>query len=366
MVRHASAILRPVKRKYPLLMVMLAIFTVEAQAAPLPAPSAGRSTSAVEVDAKAVASFTALPVRFENPANPISNEKVTLGRMLFYETRLSRNHDVSCNSCHGLDNYGVDSHNVSTGHKAQQGGRNAPTVYNAGGHIAQFWDGRAADLEAQAKGPILNPIEMAMPSDKKVVAVLRSIPGYVALFKSAFPKDKDPVTYDNMAKAIGAFERQLVTPSRFDQFLAGDKAALTDKEKDGLNTFASLGCVTCHNGPAVGGTSYQKLGLIKPVDTKDVGRFAVTKDESDRTKFRVPTLRNIEKTGPYLHDGSKTDLAEMVRFMADHQLDKRLTDRQVEAVVAFLKALTGSPSREYIARPELPSSGPKTPRPDPR
>ncbi len=352
---------------YLLCVVLLACKKEVAPPPPPPAPPP--PPPAVEVDGKALENFKTLPASFDNPANPITEEKVTLGRMLFYDTRLSKNHDVSCNSCHALDNYGVDSHKHSTGHKAQEGGRNSPTVYNAGGHVAQFWDGRAADLEAQAKGPILNPIEMAMPNEKKVVAVLKSIPGYGDAFGKAFPSEgkgkKDPITYDNMAKAIGAFERRLVTPSRFDKFLAGDKAALTDQEKEGLNTFASLGCTTCHNGPAIGGSSYQKLGLVKPVDIKDVGRFAITKDEADRMKFRVPSLRNIDKTAPYLHDGSKTELGEMVRFMADHQLGKEVTDKQVDAVIAFLKALTGDLPKDYIARPELPPNGPKTPKPDP-
>lgn len=333
---------------------------------PPPAPAVPEAQPQAQLDGKLLLQFfTPLPQRFENPKNPITPEKVALGRMLFYETRLSKNHDVSCNSCHALDGYGVDGQPTSTGHRGKKGGRSAPTVYNAGGHVAQFWDGRAADLEAQAKGPILNPIEMAMPNERKVVAVLKSIPGYVAAFKAAFPADKDAVTYDNLARAVGAFERELVTPSGFDMFLAGDRTALTSVQQEGLATFVSLGCNTCHNGPAVGGASFQKLGLVKPFDTKDVGRFEVTKDEADRFKFRVPSLRNIEMTGPYMHDGAKKTLEEMVQVMAEHQLGKTPTEVQVRAVVAFLKSLTGTLRPEQIAKPELPPSGPKTPKPDP-
>jgi cytochrome c peroxidase len=331
-----------------------------AEPAPPPAPPP------VEVDPTAHDFFKSLPARFDSQDNPITEEKVALGRMLFFETRLSKNHDVSCNSCHALDKFGVDGQVFSSGHKQQKGGRNSPTVYNAGEHVAQFWDGRAASLEEQAKGPILNPVEMAMPSEKKVIATLKSIPGYVEAFKKAFPGQKDPVTYDNLGRAIGAFERQLVTPGRFDKFLAGEKTALDDQEKRGLNKFVTLGCTTCHNGPAVGGSSFQKLGLVKAFpNEKDLGRFDVTKDEGDRLKFRVPSLRNVDKTGPYLHDGSVTDLAEMVRIMADHQLGKPVTDEDVADIVAFLKALTGELPAEYIAAPTLPPSGPKTPKPDP-
>lgn len=313
-----------------------------------------------------LAAFQPLPGAFEDASNPITEAKVELGRMLFFDARLSKNQDLSCNSCHALDRYGVDGTKTSSGHKGQKGNRNSPTVYNAGGYVAQFWDGRAATLEEQAKGPVLNPVEMAMKNDKQVIATLKSIPGYVDAFKKAFPGEKNAIRYANFGKAIGAFERKLVTPSRWDKFLAGDDAALNDTEKRGVTTFVALGCTTCHNGPAVGGSSFQKLGLVKPYsDDKDLGRFAVTKDEGDKQKFRVPSLRNIERTGPYLHDGSVDDLAKMVRLMGEHQLGKALTDAQVADVTAFLKALTGTLPAAYIAKPELPASGPKTPKADP-
>jgi cytochrome c peroxidase len=193
--------------------------------------------SSVDVDAAKLRAFGVLPVVMESTANPLTEEKISLGRMLYYDPRLSQAHDVSCNTCHLLNRYGVDQGPVSTGHSGLKGNRNAPTVYNAAGHVAQFWDGRAADVEAQAKGPVLNPVEMAMPSEKYVASVLKSMPEYVDAFKKAFPGEKDPVSFDNMATAIGAFERKLVTPGRWDKFLTGDQAALSEAEKAGLNKF---------------------------------------------------------------------------------------------------------------------------------
>jgi cytochrome c peroxidase len=289
--------------------------------------------------------------------NPLTEEKINLGRMLYYDKRLSTAGDVACNTCHLLDKYGVDGTPTSTGHKGQKGNRNAPTVYNAAGHFVQFWDGRAQDVEAQAKGPVLNPVEMAMPSEKVVVAKLKSIPGYAAAFKAAFPDDKNPVSYENMAKAIGAFERRLVTPSKWDKFLGGDQAALTDAEKAGFNKFVEVGCQACHAGAYVGGSMYQKLGAVTPWDdTSDLGRFAVTKQDADRMMFKVPGLRNIEKTGPYYHHGGIATLEDAVREMAEHQLGKKLTDPDVQSIVTWLKTLTGEVPAEYVKEPELPKS----------
>jgi len=266
--------------------------------------------------------FGTLPAKFEakvgeTDTNPITPEKIALGRQLYYDARLSKNQDISCNSCHALDKFGVDGTKVSKGHKGQLGGRNAPTVYNAGGFVAQFWDGRAGTLEDQAKGPILNPGEMAMKDETTVVDLLKSIPGYEDGFGKAFPDDKEPISYDNMAKAIGAFERGLVTPSRFDKFLAGDKSALSDQERAGLTKFIQNGCTSCHSGAAIGGSSFQKLGLVKAYpNQKDLGRFEVTKKEEDRMVFRVPTLRNVAETGPWFHDGAFDRLEAAVQAMA--------------------------------------------------
>jgi cytochrome c peroxidase len=314
---------------------------------------------------RAAAVFGALPAEASNPDNAVTPAKVELGRMLYYDTRLSKNHDVSCNTCHLLDRHGVDGAPTSTGHRGQLGGRNAPTVYNAALHIAQFWDGRAADVEEQAKGPVLNPIEMAMPSEEAVIVVLESIPGYAPLFAAAFPEDENPITYDNMARAIGAFERKLLTPSPFDAFVAGDDNALSDEQLAGLEVFVSVGCIACHQGSVIGGGLYQKLGVIKPYPTEDVGRAEITGSEADRQVFKVPSLRNIAKTAPYLHDGSIRQLDEMIRIMAEYQLGIPVDDAQVGAIRAFLESLTGAVDAELIAMPELPSSGPNTPAADP-
>lgn len=313
----------------------------------------------------ATAIFGPLPEVVENPDNPLTDEKIALGRMLYYDTRLSKNHDVSCNSCHDLWNYAQDNQATSPGHRGQRGGRSSPSVYNAALHVAQFWDGREPDVEAQAKGPVLNPIEMAMPSADAVVAVLNSIPGYVDAFAAAFPDQEDPVSYDNLGLAIGAFERRLMTPGRFDDFMAGNLGALSEAEAEGLQTFLQTGCMTCHTGPAVGGQLYRKLGLIKPYATEDPGRFDVTGNETDRGVFKVPSLRNITHTAPYFHDGSIETLDEAIRIMADHQLGKALGDDEVASIAAFLESLTGRVDERYTAMPELPESGPDTPAPDP-
>jgi cytochrome c peroxidase len=294
-------------------------------------------------------------VMTSDPAS-LTPAKVDLGRMLFYDPRLSVNKDVSCNSCHDLQKYGVDGKRFSLGDKAQPGGRNSPTVYNAAGHLAQFWDGRASDIEAQAKGPVLNPVEMAMPSAEEVERRLRAIPGYVEAFEKAFPGERAAVTFDNMARAIGAFERKLVTPnSRWDQFLSGKRDAITAEEMNGHHEFMHGGCASCHNGAYVGGRQFQKLGAEKPwPDHRDLGRFDVTKAETDRMVFKVPSLRNVEKTAPYFHDGGVATLDEAVLRMGEHQLNVKLTNTQVKQIVAWLRTLTGELPRDYIRVPKLP------------
>jgi len=325
---------------------------------------AAKAPPKVVLDPTDVAIYKALPKAYESLKNPITEEKVTLGRMLYFEPRLSGSQTLSCNSCHDLATYGVDNQATSLGHKGQRGGRNSPTVYNAAGNMAQFWDGRAEDVEAQAKGPILNPIEMAAPSAEYVVKVLKSIPEYVTRFKAAFPTDKEPVSYDNLARSIGAFERRLLTPTRWDQFLAGDPGALTEPEKAGFAKFAKLGCPTCHNGSNVGGALYQKLGLVNAyADQSDLGRFAVTKNDADKMFFRVPTLRNVEKSWPYFHKGQLKTLEETVRTMAHHQLGVELKDDEIASIVTWLKTLTGEAPAEYIKKPALPPSTDKTPKP---
>ncbi len=297
----------------------------------------------------------------DNSQNPVTQEKVDLGRMLYYETRLSKDRSVSCNTCHDLASFGDDGAPVSTGIDGQKGGRSAPTVYNAAIHIAQFWDGRAADVEAQAIGPITNPIEMGMPDEAYVLKVLNSIPEYVERFKKSFPNQENPLNYKNVGNAIGAFERKLLTPSPFDTFLKGDDKALTNEQKVGLNTFISTGCITCHNGMGIGGHLYQKLGLVKPWETKDAGRFEHTKNEADKGFFKVPSLRNITETGPYLHDGSMESLDEIVAKMAEYQLGRELSDEDVKSIVSFLGSLKGEIDEEFIKQPKLPADGPDTP-----
>ncbi|HVJ91132.1 MAG TPA: cytochrome-c peroxidase [Labilithrix sp.] len=352
-----------------LAVTLAALGCEEKKAPPAPTPAPKEATSAPKpaatVDRALLAAFPALPEKMLPPGGTISDDAVALGKELYFDARLSKNQDISCNSCHQLDTYGVDNKPTSPGHKGQLGGRNSPTVYNAALHGAQFWDGRAKDVEAQALGPILNPVEMAMKDEAAVLAVIRSIPEYVASFKKAFPTDKEPVTYVNLGKAIGAFERTLVTPSRFDKYVAGDDSALTEDERAGLAKFLDVGCNTCHTGAAVGGRDFKKLGQAKPWPTeiKDNGRFDVTKDPADKHLFKVPSLRNIEKTGPYFHDGSVTTLDEAVRLMALHQLGKELSPADVSSIVTFLKSLTGELPK--IDKPELPKSTAKTPKADP-
>jgi cytochrome c peroxidase len=341
-------------------------FSLVALASLLACASSGPSPEQVEqIQQQAQALFQPLPAAVVNPANALTPARTDLGRQLYFDLRLSKNHDVSCNSCHGLSNFGVDGQPTSLGHRGQRGGRNSPSVYNAALHLAQFWDGRARDVEEQAKGPVLNPIEMAMPSEAATVAVLKSIPGYESAFAAAFPGEKDPITYQNMANAIGAFERRLLTPSRFDEFLRGDEGALSAKEVEGLQEFMNTGCITCHNGAAIGGSMYRKLGQVKPYAAQDVGRYAVTKEEADRHVFKVPSLRNVAKTGPYFHDGSIATLEQAIRVMGEHQLGIALDDARVARIRAFLESLTGTIDSNYTAVPVLPKSGAKTPKPDP-
>ena len=267
---------------------------------------------------------------------------VALGKALYFEKRLSVNGTQSCNDCHRLDGArpsGADGEKTSDGARGTKGSRNAPSVKNAGFHVAQFWDGRAKTLEEQASGPILNPSEMAMPSAAAAEAALRSASEYRGPFGAAFPGEADPVTLPNAARAIAAFERTLKTRDRLDDFLEGNLDALTDREADGLRLFLATGCTTCHNGPAVGANQFQLLGLVKPWETTDEGRFAVTRNEEDRRKFKVPSLRNAVSTGPWFHDGSVDRLDVAVKKMAWHQLGKELSDDEVASIVAFLGAL---------------------------
>ncbi len=300
----------------------------------------------------AVSALEALPTTPPIPAdNPMSTAKVELGKQLYFDPRLSIDGTVSCNSCHNVMATGTDSRPTSVGINGQRGGRNAPTVWNAAFLSAQFWDGRAATLEDQAKGPPLNPIEMGMPSEQAVVDRLNAIPGYKAQFESIFGK----VSYDNMAKAIAAYERTLITPnSPFDRYIKGEKSAMSAQAVAGMKVFEDVGCSACHSGANFAGPKlpmgegfYQKFPLNEnkytaKYDLKaDKGRYEVTKDKGDMNVWRVPTLRNVAVTAPYFHNGSVNTLPEAVRVMGAAQLGVTLKDDQVEKIVAFLEALTG-------------------------
>jgi cytochrome c peroxidase len=321
----------------------------------------------ITIDPSELTAFAPLPVDVPAAGGAATDDLVALGKMLYFEPRLSKSQKISCNSCHDLATYGVDNQPTSDGHKGQLGDRNSPTVFNAAAHFVQFWDGRAADVEEQAKGPVLNPVEMAMPAEPVVVRVIESIPEYVALFTRAFPNDKRPVSYDNMAKAIGAFERKLMTPSRWDQFLKGDHSALTPEEQAGFKTFVAVGCKTCHAGALLGGSFYQKLGVAKEFPrSADPGRAKLTRNDADRGVFKVPSLRNIEKTGPYFHDGQTPDLDQAVRDMGEYQLGRPLTAEETKQIIDFLRVLTGTIDPELTRPPTLPPSTSKTPKPDER
>jgi cytochrome c peroxidase len=295
-----------------------------------------------EVRNRAKSAIGTLPAKMSGSEKD-TPELIALGKMLYNERRLSVNDTQSCASCHVLEGKkgGVDNTKFSTGAKGALGGRNAPTTLNAGFHFAQFWDGRAATLSDQAKGPILNPVEMGMPSEKAVVEKISKIPEYKEAFAKAFPGAKNPITYQNIADAIAAFERTLITHDRFDDFLNGDDKALTKEEVVGLQTFLNQGCTTCHMGPLLGGNSYRKMGQARPYEnTKDLGRYEVTKKEEDKFFFKVPSLRNVALTEPYFHDGGAATLNDAVAKMAYLQLGKQLSEQDVASIVAFLKTLT--------------------------
>jgi len=298
--------------------------------------------------------------------NPTTAEKVELGRMLFFDPRLSKSGTISCNSCHNLGMGGDDNLPTSVGHGWQKGPRNSPTVFNAVFNLAQFWDGRAADLKAQAKGPIQAGVEMANVPDT-VVETLKSIPEYVRSFAKAFPRDQDPVDFDNVAAAIESYETTLITPdSRFDLYLKGDQKALNGQEQRGLRHFITKGCVSCHNGVNIGGAGYFPFGVVAKPSAEvrpeaDRGRFAVTNTEADQYVFRASPLRNVAITAPYFHSGQVWDLKEAVAIMGSSQLGVKLTEPEIDDITAFLHTLTGKPKEHSI--PTLPPETMKTPRP---
>lgn len=291
--------------------------------------------------------FSPLPEAMPGAEND-TTARIALGKKLFFDKRLSINNAQSCASCHRLEDgfAGVDNLPTSPGAKGQQGTRNSPTVLNAGWQRTQFWDGRAEDLVAQAKEPILNPIEMGMPDEQFVEKKIRAIADYQSAFAAAFPGEKPVVSYQLIAEAIAAFERTLITPSRFDDFLNGDAQALNEAEQRGLVSFIKLDCKSCHDGVLLGGESFEPLGKENPyANQTDLGLYELTKNEDDRMVFKVSSLRNVALTAPYYHDGKIKTLSEAVRTMGKLQLDVELTEQQVKDMVSFLNALTDK-SRE--------------------
>jgi cytochrome c peroxidase len=310
--------------------------------------------------ARAKQFFGPLPSVMKSAENPVTPEKVKLGKILFYETRISVDGTVSCAKCHPISRYAVDGLRVAVGNNCKLNPRNAPTVFNAADQISEHWIGNRKSVEDQAKQALVGPPAFGMPSYDAVEKILQGIEGYPSLFKAAFPKDKDPVTVDNFAKAIGAFERTLVTLSRFDTFLEGDAGALSEQEKNGLKSLLDTGCVACHFGTYVGGQMYRKFGIFEPYwkytksEKIDEGRYAVTKEESDKYVFKVPVLRNVAVTAPYFHDGSVDRLQDAVVIMAKVQLGKDIDAKQAAAIALFLNSLTGEIPEDALKVPLLP------------
>jgi cytochrome c peroxidase len=327
----------------------------------------GPSLSASELLDRAKTLFKPIPdTPPELKDNTLSAEKVELGKLLYFDPRLSASWLISCNTCHNVGLGGVDLLETSIGHGWQKGPRNSPTVFNAVFNVAQFWDGRAEDLKAQAKGPVQAGVEMSN-TPERVEKTLASIPEYVQWFKVAFPNEKAAVSFENMAKAIEAFEATLLTPdSRFDRYLQGDAGALSAQEKKGLKLFMDKGCSACHGGINVGGNGYYPFGVVeKPgaelLPPEDKGRFAVTRSATDEYVFRSPSLRNITLTPPYFHTGKVWSLKQAVAIMGASQLGIKLSDQETGQIVAFLDTLTGN--QPQVQYPILPPSTQDTPLP---
>ncbi|WP_375605451.1 cytochrome-c peroxidase [Flavobacterium davisii] len=283
----------------------------------------------------------------------IPEEKINLGKKLYFDSSLSKNGTISCNSCHNLENFGVDNKPLSLGDTKKMGGRNSPSSLYASLHSMQFWDGRAKDVEEQAGGPLLNPIEHSIPNKEFLEEKLRKKSDYIMLFKKVYPDEKQPITFLNITNAIGAFERKLHPKSRFDAYLDGDEQAISDTEKEGLKSFMDNNCVMCHSGVALGGQMMQKFGIYgdysKLTHSKkiDKGVFERTKKTGDEFMFKVPSLRNAEKTYPYFHDGSVASLSEAIKIMGKVQLNKDLSKQEISSIEAFLKTLTAEVDTKY-------------------
>ncbi len=311
-----------------------------------------------EIGPKARFLFQVLPAIADNQDNPITTEKIALGKQLYFDNRLSKDQTQSCNTCHDLSTYGVDNKKLSPGDEGEDGDRNSPTVYNSALHTMQFWDGRARDVEEQAGMPILEADEMNIPDKEFLIDRLKTVEGYQQMFAAAFPDDSDPLTYDNLEKAIGAFERTLIIPSKFDDYLSGKAEALSLAEKQGMKTFIDVGCATCHTGSLLGGNMFQKFGVhynyweFTSSDPVDKGRAKETDKEIDNYVFKVPSMRNVTRTHPYFHDGSIDSLEESIKIISKVNLNRDLTEQEVAGIVSFLQALTGEIPPDMAKAPE--------------
>lgn len=313
-----------------------------------------------ELLATAQALFKPLPADFATPQRTLTPEKVALGRQLFFEPRASLDGTMSCAACHQAALYGTDGIPKSFGVQNRAIPRNAATVLNTAGQFVQHFGGNRQDVEEQAMRALLSPLAYGNPDYATAMAHLKAIPGYAPLFAAAFPDAADPITPENWAAAIGAYERTLVSGGAFDRYLGGDTSALPPDARRGLKTFVATGCAGCHNGPLVGGTMYQRFGITTDYWTQtrsadiDKGRFVDTKNEADLYLFKVPPLRNIARTPPYFHDGSVAALPDAVRVMAKTQLGKDLGATEVAEIVAFLESLTGEIPQNFREAPTLP------------
>ena len=322
--------------------------------------AAGSGDAALFKEAKQT--FGVLPKVFASSKNPVTPAKVELGKVLFFENRISVDGTVSCVRCHPFSLYAADGLRKAIGNNCKVNPRNSPTIFNAAGQISAHWIGNRDDVEDQAKQALTGPPSFGMPSYQAAEAKLKEIKGYAPLFQKAFPGEKEPITADNFAKAVGAYERTLIIPSRFDAYLGGSKTALKDPEKKGLKIFMETGCAGCHSGPLFGGEKYQKFGISEPywgqTGSKEIdeGRFVATKNEKDKYVFKVPPLRDVRMTSPYFHDGSVDHIKDAVLIMGKVQLGLTLNDSQTAEIVLFLKALTGQIPAKVLEVPVLPPS----------
>jgi cytochrome c peroxidase len=324
---------------------------------------AAAQTSDTTLLARARAVFQPLPADFATPETPIPAARVELGRELFFDPRISLDGTVSCARCHNPALYGTDGLALSRGVENRPNPRNAPTVLNAALQFAQHWSGNRSSVEDQATRALLGQPSFGLASYDTAVARLKAL-AYGAAFGAAFPGDTAPVSAVNWGRAIGAYERTLVTPAPFDGYLRGDTDALSTRARSGLAAFLSVGCATCHDGVGVGGGKFQPFGVVKSYwletgsVTIDSGRYAVTKDKDDLFVFKVPTLRNVAMTPPYFHDGSVATLPAAVRTMARVQLGRELSPEEINVIVAFLESLTGPLPAGFAEAPTLAPASP--------